>query len=269
MAKKGNKYAIGALALAAIVILIMGLLSLGIMNYFQPEILFMTATENSVQGLKVGSNVKIKGVTIGAVKNIRIGLQGETIYITMKIDLNAVLNHSQDEFILKKNEAKRIFEQKIEGLIRNGLRCQLQYEGITGDMYIDLAYFDPKEYPVSNVVLPEHHPIFISMVPTASIGNIIDSTSALVKKLNDINFKKVSDNFNSLILAMNDFTIQLKKITNEQKINQLGDNINYSLSKFNQMMTSMNVLIKTIQMQPASVVWGKAGNKVVPSLNNE
>ena len=54
MAKNGNKYKIGALALAAIVILVLGLLSLGVMKYFQPEILFMTSTESSVQGLKVG-----------------------------------------------------------------------------------------------------------------------------------------------------------------------------------------------------------------------
>jgi len=267
MAKKGNKYKIGVLALAAIMILIMGLLSLGIMKHFQPEILFMTASENSVQGLKVGSNVKIKGVTIGSVKNIRVGWQGATIYITMKIDLNAVLDHAQNKIILKKNEVKRVFDQRTKEFIRNGLRCQLQYEGITGDMYIDLAYFNPKEYPAPNVALLEDHPIFVPMVPTASIGNILDSTQEIVKKINDINFKKVSDNFDSLILAMNDFTDQLKQITNKQKINQLADNINYSLNKFNQTMTSMNILIKTIQMQPDSVVWGKAGSKIVPSLN--
>ena len=105
------------------------------------------------------------------------------------------------------------------------------------------------------------------MLPTASIGNILDNTQDIVKKLNDINFKKVSDNFDSLILVMKDFTDQLKQITNKQKINQLANNINYSLNKFNQTMTSMNILIKTIQMQPDSVVWGKAGSKIVPSLN--
>ena len=151
MTKKGNKYKIGALALAAIIILIMGLLSLGITKYFQPEILFMTVSENSVQGLKVGSNVKIKGVTIGSVKNIRVGWKGATIYITMKIDLNAVLDHAQTKIIFKKSEAKRVFEQRTKEFVKNGLRCQLQYEGITGDMYINLAYFDPKECNAHNV----------------------------------------------------------------------------------------------------------------------
>lgn len=267
MAKKGNKYKIGALALAAIVILVLGLLSLGIMKYFQPEILFMTSTESSVQGLKVGSNVKIKGVTIGSVSSIKIGLEASMIYITMEFDLNTFLDQSQTKLPIITKNYQENFNKKVEPMIQKGLRCQLQYEGITGDMYVDIAYFNPKEYPVILPELPENHPTYIPLVPTPTIGNILQTTQDIAKKLNDINLKKITDNFDALVLSISDFTNQLREIVNRQRINEIGDNVNYSLNKFDQVMTSLNVLIRTIQKQPDSVVWGKAGNKIVPSLN--
>lgn len=269
MAKKGNKYKIGALALLALAILVIGLLSLGIMKYFQPEILFMTATDNSVQGLKVGSNVKIKGVPIGSVKDIKIGLKGETIYITMKLDISAVLDQTQDRITLKRSEAQRIFDQKAEGFIRAGLRCQLQYEGITGDMYVDLAYFNPKEYPVIERELPEHHPIYVSLIPTPTIGNILQTTQDIAKKLNDVNLKKITDDFDNLIISLDDFSAQLREIANRDRMNDLRDSIIYSLDQLNKTMASVTTLANTLQKQPDSVIWGKAGSKVVPSLENQ
>lgn len=269
MAKKGNKYKIGALALAAIVILVLGLLSLGIMKYFQPEIFFMTSTESSVQGLKVGSNVKIKGVTIGSVNSVKIGLEASMIYITMKFDLNTFLDQSQTKLPIITKNYQEDFNRRVDPMIKKGLRCQLQYEGITGDMYVDIAYFNPNEYPVIIPELPENHLIYIPLVPTPTIENILQTTQDIAKKLNDINLKKITDNFDVLVLSINDFTNQLKEIVNKQKINEIGDNINYSLNRFDQTMNSINVLVKTIQKQPDSIVWGKVGSKVVPSLDNQ
>ncbi|MEI6056329.1 MAG: MlaD family protein [Lentisphaerota bacterium] len=266
MAKNGNKYKIGALALAAIVILVLGLLSLGVMKYFQPEILFMTSTESSVQGLKVGSNVKIKGVTIGSVNSIKIGLEASTIFITMKFDLNTFLDQSQAKLPIITHNYQENFNKKVDPMIAKGLRCQLQYEGITGDMYVDIAYFDPKEYPVILPELPENHPLYLPLIPSPTIGNILQTTQDIAKKLNDIDIKKIIANFDDLVLGINDFTNQLKEIANKQKINTIGDNINYSLNRFDQTMNSINALVKTIQKQPDSVVWGKVGSKVVPSL---
>lgn len=267
MAKKGNKYKIGALALAAIVILVLGLLSLGILKYFQPAISFMTSTTNSVQGLKVGSNVKIKGVTIGAVKRIKIGLEGEIIYITMQLDISTLLDQAEESFVMKNREAQEVFNEKAKGFISKGLRCQLQYEGITGDMYVDMAYFDPKTYPAKSPKLPAGHPVYIPIVPSPTIGNILQITQDIAEKLNDIDVKKITDNFDALLLGLNDFTNQVRAIVNRQKIDEIGNNINYSLNRFDQTMNSINMLVRTIQKQPDSVIWGKTGKKVVPSLN--
>jgi len=266
MAKKGNIFKIGALALAALIILVLGLLSLGILKYFQPVLYFVTTTESSIQGLKVGSNVKIKGVTIGSVNSIKISTDASTIYITMKFDLDVFLSKSLGNITLAENEKQKHFNEIVTPLVKKGLRCQLQYEGITGDMYVNLAYFDPKQNPELPIAPFYKEYLYIPMVPAASLGNILENIQLIGDKLAEVNFKKISSDADSLIIAIRELTLQVKDITNNSKVYDLANNVGYSLDKFNQTMTSLNILIKTIQMQPDSVVWGKAGQKVVPSL---
>ena len=184
----------------------------------------------------------------------------------MKFDLNTFLDQSQAKLPIITHNYQENFNKKVDPMIAKGLRCQLQYEGITGDMYVDIAYFDPKEYPVILPELPENHPLYLPLIPSPTIGNILQTTQDIAKKLNDIDIKKIIANFDDLVLGINDFTNQLKEIANKQKINTIGDNINYSLNRFDQTMNSINALVKTIQKQPDSVVWGKVGSKVVPSL---
>ncbi|HBM14786.1 MAG TPA: hypothetical protein DD381_00320 [Lentisphaeria bacterium] len=269
MPKKGNKYKIGAMALIAVVILVIGLLSLGVMKYFQPEILFLTASDTSVQGLNIGSNVKLKGVTIGSVKNIQIITNDKfTILITMKFNLNAFIDKALTNFPIIKTDFQENFNKSIQPLVDKGLRCQLQYEGITGDLYVDISNYDPKEYPMPNLdFLPESDYPFIPIIPTASIGTILDNVQSIAKKLEHVNINKIADNFDSLMSTINELVLKLSEIANGRKLDEVGNNITDSLDKFNQTMNSLNILIKAIQIQPDSLVWGKAGYKVVPSLN--
>ena len=271
MPKKGNKYKIGAMALVAVAILILGLLSLGVMKYFEPEILFITASESSVQGLKIGSNVKFKGVTIGSVRNIQIITDEKfTILITMNFNLNTFIDKAITKYTIIMKDFQQNFNEKIEPLVHKGLRCQLQYEGITGDLYVNISNYDPREYPMPNLdFLPEKNLIFIPMIPTASIGTILDNVQAVIKKFDHVNIDNIADNFESLIATINALVLKISEIANERKIDEVSNNITDSLAKFNKTMESLNVLIKTIQMQPDSVVWGKAGQKVVPSLNEK
>jgi len=287
MSNKGNKYKVGLFVLLSTLALFASLLSLGISKYFRKTYPFMTMVRTTVQGLQKGAKVRYKGVTVGSVKDIQLDAiaVNNDIFIIMEFDPTAFSKSSRlingDKLFSNDN-----FINVLNNNIKKGLRCQLNYEGITGQQYIEISYFNPKDYPFDEIKLFKEHPPYIPSVESASVTNILLETQTAVKKIAKIDFEKISGDMEKLLASMtaliNNKDIKasicdikeigenLKKLTfrinnalDEERITTITEKINNAANNFNKVLISTNTLIEYLERNPQSLLKGKPERPVV------
>jgi len=194
MSNLGNKYKVGALVLAGSTILVLGLLSLGAFKQFRTTYEFCTVVSTSVQGLAKGAKVKLKGVEIGEVKRVKIMESLDDIIIFMKFDPESFAESFSKKIDIKKivRSGEILNDQKGQELIDKGLRAALKYDGITGNLYVEIDFYDPVKYPAREVKLPPESPPYLPSVQSTTIGSLIDETQKAVAKIAKVDFEGLS-----------------------------------------------------------------------------
>jgi len=143
MSKKSNPATIGAFVVGALALGIIGVTIFGSGRFFREVYTYILYFESDVSGLSVGANVKLKGVQIGTVKSILLGigdmaaLSGPRtkFYVPVVIELDADKTASLGS--LAKPDPPT-----VAGLIMRGLRAQLASESlVTGVLYVKLDLF--------------------------------------------------------------------------------------------------------------------------------
>ncbi len=197
MSNIGNKYKVGVFVVAAVALLIMSLVMLGVMNYFKPKYMFMTVLDSSVQGLEVGAKVKIKGVTIGKVTAVQIGPDSSSVYIYMEFIASSMKTDITDG-LMTHDDKYEYFKEFLAKKVKKGLRCQLHYSGITGTLYQELGVFDPKKYPDKKFELPVNHPPYIPSVQPVLIGDILKNLNRTLDNAAKLNLEPMIKKFENL-----------------------------------------------------------------------
>lgn len=291
MSNTGNKYKVGVLVFVAFLALIISLLSLGITKYFRKTYEFMTVVNTSVQGLERGAKVKLKGVTIGQVKKIQIVSDSDNndIYIFMEFDPKAFAQQSTetDKSVAKATrEGELLFRITMAENIQKGLRCQLQYEGITGNQYVEIAYYDPQKYPIKDVQLPDEHPPYLPSIESISVTNILAEAQDAVQKIAKIDFAKISSEIEAFLSAANKLiqdkdtqatvkdlreissnlkllTARLNKTLDEKNMAEFSEKFNQTINNINRMVISTRALVEYLEKNPESVIRGKPERPIV------
>ena len=132
-----NKFKLGLFIIGSVVLLVIFLLFLGVSERFAPKGKLVSFFSESVQGLDVGSQVKYKGVPIGRVKAIYIDTQDKLIRVDMDIDFKAFTVSGAGDAPMSVNNFYEFFRNERD----LGLRCRLDYGGLTGLKYVELDYF--------------------------------------------------------------------------------------------------------------------------------
>ena len=140
MNKKISPAVIGAFVLGAMVLIVAAILVFGSGQLFRRTKDFVLYFDNSVNGLRVGAPVKLKGVTIGSVLDIRLqlekGAQVDKIPVIIEIDLEKLTSKGA-------TAAAAVNPEGLHNLIvGRGLRGQLEMESlVTGLLYVALDFF--------------------------------------------------------------------------------------------------------------------------------
>jgi len=143
MSKKSSPTTIGAFVAGAIALGIIGLMVFGSGRFFRETYKYTLYFESDVSGLSEGANVKLKGVKIGTVDKILLGvgdmaaLSGprEKFFVPVIIELDADKTSSLGA--QAKPDAAT-----VAGLVQRGLRAQLASESfVTGVLYVKLDLF--------------------------------------------------------------------------------------------------------------------------------
>lgn len=183
-------FVIGAFALG-----IISLLTFGGVNFFSKPQRFVVYFDESIHGLDLGSPVKLRGVRVGRVVDLNIRYDEKTNHSVVAV----VCEFSKDKVTDTKGTAINVASrEELQLLVNRGLRAQLGVLGLaTGLLFVELDFFDPKEYPADNRTTELKY-IAVPAVPSA-ISEFQASASEILANLKKVDFAGLSREMTGLI----------------------------------------------------------------------
>lgn len=229
---ESQQYKIGFFVIIAIIIVIVSLFLVGLNQLFEPTLPAITDFEESVQGLETGSPVKLRGVTVGKVTGIRISPSGDKITVSMSIRLNVFesYNESFDAYHYFNNE------------ILKGLRCQVDYLGITGLKYVEMDYYPDVIETNERPITPSHKTYDMLHIPSrkslvtglkTSVVDLITSAQTAINNFNQLDFSRYNDVADESIVMVQDVRAFLN--TRESKIDTFLGSIEAASNQVNKL----------------------------------
>jgi phospholipid/cholesterol/gamma-HCH transport system substrate-binding protein/paraquat-inducible protein B len=175
MSRKGNYFKLGIFVIAAVVLLLIGIFFLGAREMFRTEWVLETYFDHSVDGLDVGSPVKMMGVKIGSVREISFvprhyDTRRKYIHVLFTIDpASAGARHP--------DMAAADYYEFIQKMVDEGLRLTLSSQGITGVSFLDASFHDPAEMESLPIDWKPKH-AYVPAIPgtLARLGSSLDKT---------------------------------------------------------------------------------------------
>src|ERR1051325_3053280 len=164
MKTKFNPGVIGAFVIGGFALLVIALLSFGGVSFFTKPQRFVVYFDESIHGLDKGSPVKLRGVRIGRVTSLNIRYDEKTnksvVAVVCEFSQNIVTDPKGGEFDVSSRA-------QLQMLVDKGLHAQLGVLGLaTGLLFVELDFFDPKEYPVTNPIAEPRY-VLVPAVPSA------------------------------------------------------------------------------------------------------
>jgi paraquat-inducible protein B len=177
MASKASARAIGGFVIGALLLTLVAIGLLGSGNMFRQTFNFVSFFDGSVAGLEAGAAVRLRGVRIGQVNDVRLAIPGEDRARTeFQIP---VLYEIDKDLLVKHGGTGEISVAMIDSLIKLGLRATLQQESfVTGKKFIGLELVPDSEIQLEGVVYEDYVEI-----PTATTGLDLAAIQANVNNL--------------------------------------------------------------------------------------
>ncbi|MDD3885973.1 MAG: MlaD family protein, partial [Victivallaceae bacterium] len=258
MDDNNRKLRIGLFVCGGIAVTLAALFFLGMSDIFVRKAYIRTYFNESVQGLSNGSAVKYRGVPIGNVTDVSIRIADKLVRVDMSIHL--------DKFITTESggndDRDASFDQFMRKELSDGLRCRLEYAGITGMRYIGLDYIAPPGSPVP--LPPTYMPVDVIFVPSApsAFNDIIEALSTSLERISKIRFEDISDDLEhsltqlsgllsdpalkSMISHLNEASDSLENSTrnvaavfSEKRLNELAASLEKNLSDLNRLTNQL------------------------------
>jgi phospholipid/cholesterol/gamma-HCH transport system substrate-binding protein len=242
--RKSNNLKIGVFVLIGLVMLLAALFALGVRSHLEPKSDFETYVTEDVEGLSVGSPVKLRGVPVGQVTRINFTWNdypdGGKGYVVVEFEI-------KDSISPLPPGTER--ETGLLTEIRKGLRARIRAQGITGNSFVSLEYLDPAEHPALKVDwTPARHYIpsapglisqmlssiekslrsiekFDFQVLERSLHESLDSMGKVMKQLDAMQLSMIGTNVNELVSELRSTNVRLKEFVSETRDTIQGMNL--------------------------------------------
>ena len=248
MSTKANPTIIGVFVLGAILIAIGAVVFFGSADLFAKKQTYVSYFAQSVSGLQTGSNVKFKGVTIGKVTRVLLGIGGkdEPVYakVFYQVDQNVIVKDFGPG-----NPNFNLFD--VEGTkkrIEQGLRARLDFESlISGQLFVSIDFVkEPAPFTFHNN--PNDNALEIPVQPS-DIEAIVTNLTKAISNLGNVDFLTISKDLQALIVSA-------KEGLDSLKLAEIGDSLNHfvngpelkgALTSVKQAFDQMDVTLKKLQ----------------------
>jgi paraquat-inducible protein B len=201
MNKKISPTLIGIFVVGAMAVLVIAVVAFGSGRLFRQTKEFVLYFDNSVNGLRIGAPVKIKGVEIGSVKDIRLQMEKDVqqIPVIIEIDLEKLTSRGATQAI----SAAIDREALNRAIVARGLRAQLEMESlVTGLLYVALDFFPGTPINLVQRGNGDYQYPEIPTLPT-TFEQAKDAVTRVLNKLEEIDFKELIANLEATIKGIN------------------------------------------------------------------
>jgi paraquat-inducible protein B len=194
LSQRANPTLIGAFVLCGAALAIGALIVFGSGDLFKTKIPCVMFFDGSINGLTIGSQVKVRGVPVGTVIGIDMPIQ--TSATTARIAVFAELSPPRTYT----RQLVPMTRDRLAQVIENGLRARLDTESfVTGVLYIDLD-FQPDQ---PAVLLGTGPPEFLE-IPTLP-PRVGEAIRKLLANLEEIDFKAMVSSITAAAQGLDDF----------------------------------------------------------------
>lgn len=201
MSQKSDYFKLGIFVLAGIGLLVAVVLVLGAGVLFRDTVTLETYFNESVQGLNVGSKVKLRGVAIGEVSSIG--------FTYTKYELDKPVDQRRQYVLVEAKLSRKQLGaagsgtsgEDLKHYIDKGLRVRMAAQGLTGTNYLELDYVDPK----TNPPLPidwEPDNVYIPSAQSA-VTQFVNTAESFLRKLDRLDIDHLMGNLNTLVTTLN------------------------------------------------------------------
>ena len=249
MARKANYFEIGLFVIAAVVVVILGVIFLGGRALMQKYVYMETYLDESVEGLTVGSSVNFRGVEIGRVSKIS--------FVSMEYP-GAVPEGSYTEYgkyvmVVIASDYEPLLQTPAEELpgalkerVAMGLRIRLKSRPLTGAAYLEADYVKSEQYPGLEIHWTPRNP-YIPSAPSI-LSQFTETAELAFRRLAKLDIETLVQRTSELLNALN-------KIAGEMQMDAIRKDVGQLVADLRRSSTDLRSLIlRPGQQSPASTL---------------
>lgn len=202
MSQETRYFRVGAFVLGGLALVLVGVLVIAGSDLFREQVIIETVFDESVQGLEVGSPVKVRGVTIGEVSWIGFVsdayslesaenplVAGNLVLVRMQIEPRGQLSPEQRR-------------EYLAAQVGKGFRLRLTPIGITGISFIQADYVRPESLrPIQLPYQPEY--LYVPSAPS-TIAQLSSGAERLMARIDQLDVEGLLTNFDTLLESLNE-----------------------------------------------------------------
>lgn len=251
---EANKVKLGLFVVFSVMVFFSVIAMLGVLDVLQPKVRVMTLFKESVQGLESGSPVKFRGVPIGKVSNIVINAKQKLIRVDMDIDLDKVRTETSTS---GGKFTPQQFYSFMESEVNSGLRCRLEFGGITGLKYLEIDYMGPDEKPgefLAEAGLAHDGAYYVPSTPSL-LSSLRTSLSDTLAKIASIDYKKIADDLTTSLESANklfsdprlkDIIGHVDNVTGEVEISARNINATFTQARMDTILNQVSDTVASL-----------------------
>ncbi len=245
MKSSTRHFAIGLFVLTGFGLLALACILFGGSQLFAQKLTFETYFASSVQGLDVGGPVKFRGMKIGKVE--AIGFAGSHYGERPEIDLSTPGIHRALSYIrvvcsIDLKAHPHFGADRVQAMLKRGLRANLEMQGITGTVFINLDLFrDGALAAEAKPLLVPWHPdeLYVPSAPN-TLQSFLSVAEKIAAKLEALDLSQAVNALTALVQSADGAIVRadLPKLT--ATFTALGESLNAELEKLDALLANLD-----------------------------
>lgn len=237
MSAKANDFKLGLFVLVGVALLAGALFLFEGSRFLEGTTIQETYVQGSVEGLKKGTMVTLRGIPVGEVTRINL---------TWNIYREAKPAYVYVEFSVRKNMSLAPpggdFAEQVAAEVRRGLRARVETQGVAGATILALEYVrNPQEYaPLPISWKPRH--IYIPSAP-GQLDELLTGLETTLQNARQLNFPELSATLERDLLAGQRVLTQLE----QANLASVGTNVNGLTTELRGIGWNVDALVKQLR----------------------
>ncbi|MFZ4698847.1 MAG: MlaD family protein [Candidatus Methylumidiphilus sp.] len=250
MSKPVSPMAIGGFTLGALALLVIGLLMFGGSQIFDKDkVRYVIFFDSSLNGLEIGAPVKMQGVKIGTVKDIRLELDPKTtkVYkpVVVEIDRKSFVG-MRDKPEALSNDPKKLRANVVK-MVAEGFRARLEMQSLlTGLLYVDFGIYPDKPALFTHMNFEDL--IELPCIPTTT-DELRNTAEQMAEKLRKLPIDQIAQNFSETLL-------EIRNLLASKEVRQSNVALSATLTELQKTVGTLNRNLEPILKETRTTMVG-------------